>query len=131
MKIRKIKLENIRSYVNNEITFPENGSILLSGNIGSGKSTILLAIEFALFGIMRGELSGGALLRNGAERGSVELETEVNGKKVIIKRTLKRGTSINQDYGHVIVDNDKLIGTAIELKDKVLDILNYPKELLT
>src|SRR3989344_6878636 len=119
MIMKSIKLENIRSYTDNVIELPDRGSILLSGNVGSGKSTILLAIEFALFGIIRGELSGGALLRNGADKGSVEIKMEINGQDVEIKRTLKRGSSILQDSGHVIINGNKMIGTAIELKDKV------------
>ena len=43
MLIKNIKLENIRSYVKEEVSFPE-GIILLSGDIGSGKTTLLLAI---------------------------------------------------------------------------------------
>ena len=46
MKINKITLDNIRSYEHQEIEFPE-GSTLLSGDIGSGKTSILLGIEFA------------------------------------------------------------------------------------
>ena len=49
MFFESIKLENIRSYTNEEIKF-SNGALLLAGDIGSGKSTVLLAIEFALFG---------------------------------------------------------------------------------
>ena len=70
MIIKKILLENIRSYTNQEIEFPE-GSILLSGDIGSGKSSILLAIDFALFGLRKGNLSGASLLRNGMDKGTV------------------------------------------------------------
>jgi len=54
MKIKKIKLKNIRSYESQEIEFPE-GSLLLSGDIGSGKTSILLAIEYALFGLQPGQ----------------------------------------------------------------------------
>ena len=70
MLIRSVRLENIRSYTNETVEFPE-GSTLLSGDIGSGKSTILLAIEFALFGLKKG--SGNSLLRHGKKEGSVEL----------------------------------------------------------
>ena len=62
MKLKKIILNNIRSYENQEINFPE-GSTLLSGDIGSGKTSILLGIEFALFGTQPGQ-KGSALLRN-------------------------------------------------------------------
>lgn len=131
MKIKKIRLENIRSYKFQELNFP-NGSVLLWGNIGSGKSSILLGIDFALFGLQKGNLSGGSLLRNGEERGSVELFLEVNNKDYVIKRGLKKSKSgVVQDFGYIISDGIKEEKTAIELKEKVLDILDYPKNLLT
>ena len=131
MIIKKIKLENIRSYLNEEIEFPE-GSVLLSGDVGSGKSSILLAVDFALFGLTRGILSGNALLRNGRKEGSVELYLDINGKNIVIKRGLKRSEdSVNQDSGYIIIDGIKEDGSAVELKAKVLELLNYPKDLLT
>jgi len=131
MQIKKIKLENIRSYVSQEIEFPE-GSTLLQGDIGSGKSSVLLAIDFALFGIRKGELSGNALLRNGAERGSVELHFNVEDKDIVIKRNLRRGSSnISQESGFIYYDGIKREGTPVELKQKILEILNYPMEFLT
>ena len=54
MKLKKIILDNIRSYEHQVIDFPE-GSVLLSGDIGSGKTSILLGIEFALFGLQPGD----------------------------------------------------------------------------
>jgi exonuclease SbcC len=127
MRIRKIKLENIRSYQNEEVSFPE-GSTLLSGDIGSGKTSILLGIEFALFGLQPGQ-RGNALLRNGENHGSVSLEFEVDGKNIIVERTLKRGSkAISQDSCTIIIDGEKKELAVTELKDKVLDLLNYPKE---
>lgn len=131
MILNSIKLENIRSYTTHEINFPK-GPTLLSGDIGSGKSSILLAIDFALFGLQKGSLSGNALLRNGKQKGSVELNFLVDNKNVTIKRILKRTpTSVNQDSGYVIVNNDKKELTAIELKQFILELLNYPQDLLT
>ncbi len=131
MILKKIKLENIRSYLQEEIEFPE-GSVLLSGDVGSGKSSILLAIDFALFGLTRGILSGNALLRNGANNGSVELHLEVNGKEIIIKRALRKNeNSVAQDSGYILINGVKEEGSAIELKARVLELLKYPKDLLT
>ncbi|MEW6617689.1 MAG: AAA family ATPase [Patescibacteria group bacterium] len=131
MLIKKVILDNIRSYLHEEIDFPE-GSILLSGNIGSGKSTVLMAVEFALFGLRRGEMSGASLLRNGAEKGSVLLEMQIEGKDAAIGRTLKRTSSgVSQDSGFIEIDNEKKQMTAVELKQKVLELLNYPKAALT
>jgi len=131
MLLKKLKLENIRSYISQEVNFPE-GATLLSGDIGSGKSTILLAIDFALFGLQKGSLSGNALLRNGEKKGSVELHFSIENKEVIIKRTLSRTkTSVTQDSGYIFINGEKKEATAVELKQHILNILNYPRELLT
>jgi DNA repair protein SbcC/Rad50 len=126
MFIKKIKLSNIRSYENQEIEFLE-GSTLLSGDIGSGKTSILLGIEFALFGLQPGQ-RGSSLLRNGANEGKVNIEFEIDGKNIIIERTLKKGKTISQDYCSIIIDNEKRELSVTELKNKVLELLNYPKE---
>jgi len=131
MKIISLKLYNIRSYTSETIVFPD-GSLLLSGDIGSGKTTILLAIEFALFGIKRGDLSGVSLLRNGTNDGFVELTAEINEKKVIINRSLKRSKdSVKQDSGFLIMDERKIDATAVELKSRVLELLGYPSDIVS
>ena len=124
-------MENIRSYITLDLTLPY-GKVLLSGNIGSGKSTILLAIDFALFGLQRTDLSGASLLRNGTDSGSVELYFEIEENKYLIKRTLKRTNSgVVQDAGNIIRNGIKEEKTAIELKQIILELLNYPKDLIT
>ena len=82
MIIKKIKLENIRSYEQEEITFPL-GSTVLAGDIGTGKTSVLLAIEFALFGLQPGQ-KGSSLLRNDKNKGSVSLEIEIDNKNIKI-----------------------------------------------
>ena len=107
MLLKSVKLENIRSYLNQQIDFPE-GSVLLSGDIGSGKSSILLAIEFALFGIRGKKLSGESLLRNGKKEGSVELKFEIEGKEIVIKRKLKGGKEkVGQAAGYIVKNGIK------------------------
>ena len=86
MILKQIYLNNIRSYVEETITFP-SGSVLLAGDIGAGKSTILQAMEFALFGLEKG--AGESLLRKGSRQGNVELTFEIEGKEYKIKRALK------------------------------------------
>ncbi|MEM4260445.1 MAG: SMC family ATPase [Candidatus Woesearchaeota archaeon] len=130
MIIHSIKLQNIRSYISEVINFSE-GSTLLYGDIGSGKTTILLAIEFAIFGILRGSLTGSTLLRYGKSQGSVELNFSIDNKNITIKRFLKRGKTVVQDSGYIIIDGVKTEGTPIELKSIILELLGYPDELLT
>ena len=130
MFIKSIKLQNLRSYEYAEINFP-TGSVLLAGDIGSGKSTILLAIEFAIFGAKKGELPAYTLLRHGKKDGSVELRMQIEGKDVIIKRTLKRSNDdIKQEAGYVIINGLKKDATSEELRAIVLDLLGYPKDLV-
>ena len=126
MLLKKIILNNIRSYKNQEIEFSD-GSTLLSGDIGSGKTSVLLGIEFALFGLQPGQ-RGSSLLRNGEDNGGVVMEFEVEDKNVIIERTLKRGKSISQDYCSITINGLKSEMSVTELKNKVLEILSYPAE---
>ena len=130
MILKSIKLSNIRSYASQEITFPL-GSTLLAGDIGSGKSSILLGIEFALFGLKKGEISSDSLLRHGAKEGSVELNFEISGKDVRVRRSLKRGKDdIKQEEGYIIVNGMKKQASADELKSGILELLGYPAEFL-
>src|SRR3989344_5455123 len=131
MKIKKLKLNNIRSYTSCEIVFPD-GISLLSGNVGSGKSSILLAIEFALFGIQRGEISGSSLLRTGCDSGFVNLFFEINNKEICVKITLKRSNNgIVQDSGFFTIDDITQSLTSGEIKQKILELFNYPQESLS
>jgi len=126
MKLKKITLDNIRSYEHQEVEFPE-GSTLLSGDIGSGKTSILLGIEFAFFGLQPGQ-RGSFLLRNGEKTGGVKMEFALEGREVILERTLKRGKTISQDYCAITIDGVKEETSVMELKNRVLNIINYPRE---
>ena len=131
MLLKEVHLHNIRSYRDETIVFPA-GSSLLSGDIGSGKSTILLAVEFALFGASRTDLPAESLLRKGAVQGSVELKFLLEGKEIIIKRGLKKEKeTVRQIAGHIIADDLKRELTPLELKAEILHLLGYPEEFLT
>lgn len=124
-----MSLRNIRSYKSEKLEFPE-GSTLLSGDIGSGKTTILLLISFALFGLQPGQ-RGSSLLSNSEEEGKVSLELEIEGSNVVLERVLKRTSkSVTQDYSAITIDGDRQEMSVTELKAKVLSLLNYPQEFL-
>ncbi|MBI5073423.1 SMC family ATPase [Candidatus Woesearchaeota archaeon] len=126
MRIKTLTLQNIRSYVEETITFPD-GALLLAGDIGAGKSTLLLAIEFALFGTKRGELEASSLLRNGSHAGKIELLLDIAGKETKVCRILKRTpTAIKQEAGFLVVNGQRQDLTPMELRAKLMDILGYP-----
>lgn len=129
MKIKRINLKNIRSYTDQEIVFPE-GSLLLAGDIGSGKSSILLALEYVLFGLQPGQ-KGSALLRNGSDFAEVSLEAEIEGKNIIIERGLKiTAKGIVNDFSAITIDGVKTESSTTEIKTFILKLLNYPQEFI-
>lgn len=102
------------------------GISLFEGDIGSGKSTILMAIEFALFGL--GSQKAESLLAKKSESGFVILDFSVDGKKYEIKRTLGRKKSrVSQDPKNswIRIDGETLPLSPSELKQKVLEILRF------
>ncbi|WJI08968.1 SMC family ATPase [Methanobacterium sp. CWC-01] len=123
MKINSLHLKNIRSYENAIIDFSE-GITLFEGDIGSGKSTILMAIEFALFGL--GSEKGAALLRIGATKGHVLLEFQVDGSQFTAYRSLsKRKNAIQQDKCFINIDGTEFKLSPTEMKERILQILNF------
>jgi len=131
MQLHKLTLNNIRSYDTETVTFPD-GITLLSGDIGSGKTSVLLGVEFALFGFIRGSFSGSSLLRHGTDRGSVTLSFTIADDKVTVHRELKRSSrGVRQDTGWYEVNGDREEATAREIKAKVIEVLGYPSSLVT
>ncbi len=134
MIIQSVKLKNIRSIKNLEIEFPPS-TMLFYGDIGSGKSSLLKAIEFGLFGTLTAaELSGDSLLRRGENRGTVELTFLIDNKKYTIKRNLKRTiknkkSTISQEEGSITeYSGSNLSKTSYaptDLRRKILKLLNY------
>lgn len=130
MLLKSLRLVNIRSYTEGFIEFNQGSSLLL-GDIGSGKTSILLALEFALFGFIKGDVSGSTLLRHGKSEGSVELRFSIDNDEIVIGRRLKRKKDIiSQEPGYIISAGKRFEGTPIELKSKILELFGYPEELL-
>jgi DNA repair protein SbcC/Rad50 len=130
MLIKNLTLKNIRSFENLNLDFNQ-GITLLSGDIGSGKTTILLAIEFALFGLLKGKISPSEILRHGEKEGHIKLHLTINNHDVIITRFLKRtNQTITQSQGTILIDGEENQLVATELKSKVLELLGYPQNLI-
>ena len=125
MILESIELENIRSYQKQKIEFPK-GITLFEGDIGSGKSSILMGIEFALFGT--GSQKGDSLLSKNSKDGSITLCFSVDGTDYEIRRGLKRTpTSVNQNSKecNLKIDGENYPLAASELKQEVLKILKF------
>ena len=125
MILNSIIIDHIRSYNHEEVIFPR-GISLFEGDIGSGKSTVLMAIEFALFGL--GSQKAESLLSKKSDTGYVILDFSVDDEKYEIKRTLQRKNSgVNQDPKNswIRIDGETLPLSPSELKQQVLKILKF------
>jgi exonuclease SbcC len=111
MKIEIVQLENIRSHVKSTVPFARGFNCLVGG-LGCGKSSILYAIDFALFGDPIGR-SYDYLLRENANSGKVIVQFVQNGKSYKISRGLKRrGKGISQDLDELkLVEDENLIAS--------------------
>ena len=129
MILESIKITNIRSIRSEEIEFPSS-TILFFGDVGSGKSSVLKSIEFALFGtLIHGDLSGDSLLRRGKNSASVNLTFSIDGKKYSIKRSLSKDRKgrVSQKES-IFTDHNTGTQTTYaptDMRRKILSLLSY------
>ena len=125
MLLKSLSLTNVRSYESLSIDFPA-GYVLFRGDVGSGKSTILMAIEFALFGL--GSVKAESLISKKAQRCEVALRFEVDGAGYEVGRaiTKKEDRSFQDSGSSYLVQGDTSEPlTPSDLKARVLDILKF------
>lgn len=129
MILESIQIENIRSIKKLDLTLPSS-SMLFYGDVGSGKSSILKAIEFALFGTLtHADLSGDSILRRGEIKAKVKLTFTIDGKRYTIIRGLSknRGGKISQTTGTFIDHgaNTEVKYAPTDLRRIILKLLSY------
>jgi len=109
--IKKVILKNWKSHLETELEFSK-GTNALIGIMGSGKSSIMQAVCFALFGTFPALSSkkmelGDLIMKKPIEKksASVEIEFEIGGKKYYVKRVIEAGRTVEAE----IRENDKLL----------------------
>ncbi|MBD3312287.1 AAA family ATPase [archaeon] len=132
MIIKSVELKNIRSHTKTKIEL-DKGVTVFSGRTGSGKSTIFMSINYALFGADH-RLRNNLLLRRGAKKGYVRLTFTSNGKEYEVLRGLKRsGSSIVTDPDKMRIREDgelmPIIARTNELNNKILEVIGYPSDV--
>jgi exonuclease SbcC len=127
MILQHVEINNIRSIKKLKLDFPPT-TMLFFGDIGSGKSSVLKAVEFALFGVLKSaDLSGDSILRRGENNGFVELSFLLDGDNYKIKRGLSRNKEgkVSQTSGFLTINSRQTSFTPTDLRRKVLEALNY------
>jgi exonuclease SbcC len=103
--IKGLKLKNFLTHVDTEVKFGK-GAIAILGNNGQGKSSLLEAILYALYGEGRDSVS--ELAFKNAEEMEVELDIGLGKKSYEIKRGRKNGK------GYIALDGEKPEKDTIE-----------------
>lgn len=128
MIIKEINLRNIRSHENTKIAFSD-GINIITGNTGSGKSSILMGVQYALFGkIGEGQGEGKLLLRRGKQAGSITLKFTEDGSEYVVTRGLKKVKDAvrNDDSENEIIKD----GRKIDLQNRATDVNSYILKIL-
>ncbi|HJH31890.1 MAG TPA: hypothetical protein C5S50_06880 [Methanosarcinaceae archaeon] len=135
MKLKRLQIENIRSYKNLDISF-DSGVTVVSGVNGSGKSSLLEACFSGLFGSKT--LSPGFVLADmihkGETKAAIMLEFEQNGREYVIKQGYRYNpkTGNASSSGSVLtVDGEILVDQATQTYDAVRALLNMDEKAYT
>ncbi len=128
MIINEINLNGIRSHKHSSIKFTD-GINVITGSTGSGKSSILMAIEYTLFGkIDEGRGEGRLLLRRGVDDGTISVSLTEGDSNYTIIRGLKRvKDAVRNDDGKNMVIKD---GSPLDLQNRATDINKYLLKLM-
>ncbi len=128
MQLRHLRVRNIRSYESAAVDFSP-GTTLVSGDVGSGKTSLLYAIEMALFGTS--EVDAAYLVRHGGSHAEVavtfvdaEHRYEVSRR---FRRVQRKGRPVFEPEGiWFSVDGAKTEYSATELRQRVIELLGFP-----
>jgi len=121
MILKNLQLRGIRSWEEGEIAF-EEGFTAIVGPKGAGKSSIITAVEFALFGDEAFRDYDG-LMREDARSSEAVLQVEDQGKGLVITRGLVRtGDRISQDPERLRLGVDGAVQTVSKAGDLNRDV---------
>ncbi|MEM5829408.1 MAG: AAA family ATPase [Candidatus Aenigmatarchaeota archaeon] len=134
--ITRIELKNWRSHLDSKLEFSSGTNILL-GSIGSGKTSILDAICFALFGtfptLQTKKLKLDDVIMNKPiekTKAEIELHFQINGKNYSVKRVIERGKGTT--YSEIREEGNLLESpNAQRVTEKIEEILKVDYELFS
>lgn len=126
--IEKVLMKNFRGTKNLELEFPDNKFILITGRNGSGKTTCIDAICWALWDEDTGGRRGDTVVNVKAKRNcSVELTFSINDVRYVVKNYRKHTKYKNSKY--LLKNGEDISGDTSRETTKLLENLIMPKKV--
>ena len=132
--IEQIELENWKTHGFSRLNFVKGTNILI-GQMGAGKSSVLDAVSFALFGtfpsIARRSVNTSGIIRNRPEQkeaASVKLHLVINGDRYVVRRSL----SLNRPAKATLEKNGAYVQSQPErVTEEIKKILKIDYDLFS
>ena len=128
MQLRHLGLRNIRSYESADLLLGP-GTTLITGDVGSGKTSLLHAVEMALFGFA--EVEPTYLVRHQSSESMVELELEGGGHRYQFGRKFRRRTRRGREVFELesasyAEDGQRAAYSVTEIRERAIRLLGFP-----
>jgi len=130
MQLRSIRVRNFRSFENATLALGP-GTTLLWGDVGAGKTSILYAIEMALFGFA--EVEPTYLIRHRATTAEVALTLSDGAHEYVFSRRfhrrMRRGRDVfelDEKGTGLSTDGHLTLYPSTELRQRAIDLLGFP-----
>lgn len=125
MLLHRIRMKNFRRFRDVEIDF-RDGITGIVGNNGAGKSSIVEAILFALYGVRSSGVRGDFILSSSAgprDRAEVRLDFSAGGQDYAAVRTFRKGKSSSQHEAQFFMAGDLLADGVSAVETEVTRVL--------
>jgi exonuclease SbcC len=127
VRIGRVRVRNIRSYRDATLEIGP-GTTLLVGDVGSGKTSLLYAVEMALFGAA--EIDAAYLIRHGSAEAEVSVQLLEDGHVFEVSRAFRRVRRKGRDAIEptrlaYTEDGASTAYSATELRQRVIDLLGF------
>ena len=128
MQLRKLEVTNIRSFEDGQLDLGP-GTTLLVGDVGAGKSSLLYAVEMALFGVA--EVDAAYLVRHGTAHAEVAVTLQDDEHTYAIRRRFRRvrrrgRETFEPERLTYAEDGAPAAYSATEIRQRVIDLLGFP-----